>query len=384
MSEKNRKYYVTLIIMVLSTIKTQASDLDYFSENQKLGNTCRTLALDGGGVRGIVTLTVLNELQKKLSEPLVDYFDVMAGTSTGALIVLPLNLVKNPDAEVWRPLLSVDDIIQCYDEFAPRIFSSETARPYSSLKGWFGPYYSNSGLEAVAKEFFGETHLRETMTNVIIPGVDIEGYKPIYFSSLDASIYAKNNFFMRDVAVAAGAAPTYFRPKRLYNMEGTGYSVIDGGLFANNPGVVAYTHTKQIFGYKPHDDLLISLGTGETIKSLKHKDMVSKGKLGWAKELVSLILRNQSIAADNQLKQILSHEHLSHSTPKKYYRLQGIIDPEYEALDNASLANIQGLKLAGERFANEFQEDLDEIAYRLEEIQEARYVIEDKRKEGRP
>lgn len=369
--------YLSLSLCVISAnghASAMGENEEELTEDAQLAKTRTILAIDGGGVRGIIPAELLSNIERKLSHPLSRYFDVMSGTSTGAIIALGLNVPADPEAEVLRPVYTAQDIVHFYEKFSPVIFSAETAHPYESVWGWAGPYYSTQGIEKAAEAFYGDTLLDETLTNVVVPGFDIERYRPIYFCSHRAALHDHDNFYMRDVAIAACSAPTYFTPKRLFSLDGSRYSVIDGGIVANNPGLIAYAQAHTIFTESPPTHLLVSLGTGQVIKTLKHRDMAKKGKIGWAQEVISLMLKSELKLVDDELRMLLPERIGQLGIQKQYYRLQGVIEQKHERLDNSSFENLEALKHAADRFSEDFKDDIEEIATKLEAIYEARYL----------
>ncbi|KAE9457126.1 hypothetical protein C3L33_10965, partial [Rhododendron williamsianum] len=216
------------------------------------GNLVTVLSIDGGGIRGIIPATILAYLESQLQEldgehaRLADYFDVIAGTSTGGLVTAMLTAPN----EINRPLFAAKDIKQFYMEHSPKIFPQ---------KG--GVFGSILRLLKVKKS-----------------------------PELDARLY--------DICISTSAAPTYLPAHQFNNPDGKGeireFNLIDGGVAANNPALVAISQvTKQIFSenpeffpIKPMDYgrfLVISLGTGSPKVEEKYSaKMAAKwGVLGW-------------------------------------------------------------------------------------------------------
>ncbi|KAK7859109.1 patatin-like protein 2 [Quercus suber] len=155
------------------------------------GNLITILSIDGGGVRGIIPATILAFLESQLQEldgedaRLADYFDVIAGTSTGGLVT---SMLTAPD-ENNRPLFAAKDIKPFYLEHCPKIFPQKRGlcgaiqKIYRSLRG---PRYDGQYLHKVVKEKLGETRLHSTLTNVVIPTFDIRHLQPTIFSSYES------------------------------------------------------------------------------------------------------------------------------------------------------------------------------------------------------
>ncbi|KAL5705807.1 Proteolipid protein 2 [Ranunculus cassubicifolius] len=268
------------------------------------GNLVTILSLDGGGVRGIIPGTILafleSELQKLDGEEarLADYFDVIAGTSTGGLVTAMLTAPN----EQKRPLFAAKDITKFYLDNSSQIFPQRS--------GWFsgmrkqvaslmsGPKYDGVYLHSLLKEKLGDTKLHQTLTNVVIPAFDIKRLQPVIFSNFEASKDTCLDAPLADICIGTSAAPTYLPAYYFKNKSAQGelreFHLVDGGVAANNPALAAICEvTKQIhkenpdfFPIKPMDYgrfLVISVGTGSPKTEEKYSaEMAAKwGVLGW-------------------------------------------------------------------------------------------------------
>lgn len=113
---------------------------------------------------------------------LADYFDVMAGTSTGGLVTAMLTA---PNKE-GRPLFAASEIKEFYLEHCPKIFP-QNHFPFSATKNFVktltGPQYNGEYLHQLIRDMLGDTKLNQTLTNVVIPTFDIKHLQPTIFSS---------------------------------------------------------------------------------------------------------------------------------------------------------------------------------------------------------
>ncbi|KAL7102635.1 hypothetical protein ACP275_08G130800 [Erythranthe tilingii] len=215
-------------------------------ENQSYGKLTRILTIDGGGVSGIIPGVILefleSELQKLDGEDvrLADYFDVIAGTSTGGLVTVMLTA---PD-ENNRPLFAAKDIKDFYLDHCPLIFPQErdnlvshTATTMKCLLS--GPKYDGKYLRTLLRNKLGETRLHDTLTNIVIPTFDIKKMKHTIFSSFEVNKNPSLDALLSDICLGTSAAPTYlpahyFKTKDS-NGETTKHNQIDGGIAANDP-----------------------------------------------------------------------------------------------------------------------------------------------------
>uniref|UniRef100_A0A0D9X8W6 Patatin n=1 Tax=Leersia perrieri TaxID=77586 RepID=A0A0D9X8W6_9ORYZ len=266
------------------------------------GNIVTVLSIDGGGVRGIIPGTILAFLEEKLQEidgadvRIADYFDVIAGTSTGGLVTA---MLAAPDAN-GRPLFAGKDITGFYLEHAPKIFpASSNGGPLGLIHRMSsGPKYDGKYLHSVVQKLLGETRVNQTITNVVIPTFDIKLLQPTIFSKYDALKDKSKNALLSDVCIGTSAAPTYLPCHQFKTTDNNGnpreFNLIDGGIAANNPTLLAMTHvSKQIllgnqdfFPIKPADYgkfMILSLGTGSAKIEQKFNAVDSGrwGILGW-------------------------------------------------------------------------------------------------------
>ncbi|KAK4722802.1 hypothetical protein R3W88_013035 [Solanum pinnatisectum] len=250
------------------------------------GDFITILSIDGGGIRGIIPATILSFLESQLQEldgkdaRLADYFDVIAGTSTGGLVTAMLTA---PD-ENHRPLYAAKDITPFYLEHCPKIFPQKKCGLFSPIgnivQTLIGPKYDGKYLHEVVKEKLKDTRLSNTITNVVIPTFDIKKLQPTIFSTYETKRAACYDAKLSDICISTSAAPTYL-PAHYFKFEdGKGnvreHHLIDGGVTANNPGLIATSEvSKEIFKNNPDfypikpmeygRFLVISLGTGDLL-----------------------------------------------------------------------------------------------------------------------
>lgn len=204
-------------------------------------STYKILSLSGGGVRGILPATVLGKIGSMGREkPLAEEFDLIAGTSTGAIIALSLAHGMEPGK-----------LADFYVEHAKDIFRSRNMRGART-----GPRFSTSHLRAVLEEVFGDATMGDLAVDVLIPSVAIDRFSHKIFMR-----HEPDDVKLRlvDVALASAAAPVYFSP---VTPTGSEISFVDGGVWANDPSAVAVDHAISTLGLAPEQIRLLALGTG--------------------------------------------------------------------------------------------------------------------------
>ncbi|KAH9692563.1 Patatin-like protein 2 [Citrus sinensis] len=289
------------------------------------GNLITILSIDGGGIRGVIPATILafleSELQKLDGEEarIADYFDVISGTSTGGLVTAMLTAPNEQN----RPLFAAKDIKEFYLNHCPKIFPQSSC-PFGSatklIKSLTGPKYDGKYLHRLVKEKLGDKKLHETLTNVVIPTFDIKNLQPTIFSSYEMKQNPSLDASLSDICVATSAAPTYLPAHSFETKDCTGkvrsFDLIDGGVAANNPTLVALNEvTKEInrgssdyYAINAMDYtrfLVISLGTGAPKTEVKYDAIKAAkwGVLGWLSSesstpLVDVFMQSSSDMTD--------------------------------------------------------------------------------------
>ncbi|KAG2666427.1 hypothetical protein I3843_15G058000 [Carya illinoinensis] len=337
-------------------------------------NLITILSIDGGGIRGIIPATILAFLESQLQEldgeeaRLVDYFDVIAGTSTGGLVTAMLAAPNENN----RPLFDAKDIKPFYLQHGPSIFPQESGI-YGGIKTIFrsliGPKYDGKYLHRILREKLGETRLDSTLTNVVIPTFDIKYLQPTIFSSYEAKKNCCANARLSDICIGTSAAPTYLPAHYFKHKNDVGndseFNLIDGGVVANNPALVAINQaTKQIYDANPDffpikstdhygRFLVISIGTGSgKIEKRYNAKMAAKwGILNWllhggSVPLVEVFTQSSADMVDLNLAVVFQALH----SEENYLRIQDDTLSGTEAsVDASTKENLNKLVEIGEK-----------------------------------
>ncbi|CAK9215131.1 unnamed protein product [Sphagnum troendelagicum] len=323
---------------------------DFMVEQPKgnRGKRLTILSIDGGGVRGLIPATILAELEGKLQRldgpevRLVDYFDLIAGTSTGGLITSMLTTPLD-DSDKQKPVCTAKDVVQFYLWYSAQIFP-HTGGPFSGSRLNFralnGPKYKSSGLERILNKYFpGEPHLSTALTSVVIPAFDTKLQQPVFFSSWRARLDPLENAPLKLVCQATAAAPTYLPPVHFKLTNSTTdasreFNLIDGGVAVNNPTYVAITQAiKEVQSggkaagrvtFTNYNDLLVlSLGTGQQTVGYSAKEISKWGVRDWLinkgdAPLVDMVYNASADMVDYNLSTIFQ----SQSCGTNYLRIQ--------------------------------------------------------------
>jgi uncharacterized protein len=291
----------------------------------------RVLSIDGGGVRGILPAVFLRAFEEYTGKNTSDLFDLAVGTSTGGIIALALTHS--------RRALTAHEMLDVYLSHSGKIFGS----PRTALMFGFGPRYSNHGLREFGSLLFGEGRLAEAKIPTAVTAYDIVEHRPRVLKSWRAAEDERRDCYLWEAALATSAAPTYFPAVKIGER-----TLIDGGVFANNPSAIALAEARIMW---PDDDvLLVSLGTGISTK-LGHlpDDVNSWGKVKWVEPLIDCMFDGSSDSIDYIARALLGSS--------RYYRFQINMHPELSSMDNVSSSHLEQLRAAGARevFAQRLQ-----------------------------
>jgi patatin-like phospholipase/acyl hydrolase len=340
----------------------------------------RILAVDGGGIRGLIAAQVIARLEQMVTERagserrIADCFHMVCGTSTGGLLALGLTV---PDPEdPTRPKLSGERLTDLYVAEGPGIFGDRLQK-LLSLGGWISPKHSPGGLEEALKERFGQTRLRDALREVVVTAYDMHEPGPHFFKRWRARESEDRDASMVDVGMATSAAPTYFPSHEVAQR-----ALVDGGVFAANPVIAAIAEALKRRGDTPTDLtpqqlLVVSLGTGQFEVGFEQRKVRRWGRIGWVwprhgePALISTFLDGQSDAAHHWADVLLNHdpgravvEPSQMGTGPHYYRFQTKL-PRGLSLDDASKGSLDELSAAAERLIADRQPELRELADRL-------------------
>lgn len=316
----------------------------------------KVLSIDGGGIRGIIPAMILAHIEAETGKPISSLFDLIVGTSTGGILALGLGI---PNQE-GKPKYSALDGLRFYEQHGLSVFPPPTIPVWSELRlKLFDEKYSADGLVRVLNTYFGTSTFRDALIPTVISTYDLVSRKPRFFKS-DRS--RDQGVLMWQIARATSAAPTFFEPHLLLNPEGEDSVLIDGGVFANSPGMCAYA--EALDRKKPDEDiLLLSLGTGYGIHSFDYSDVRDWGQVQWAMPLIKIFFDGMGATVDYQLRRLLPDR----DKQRYYYRFQIPLPPEHDAMDNAQVDNIVALKAAAERIITQKTRsgDLEQLCQKL-------------------
>lgn len=309
------------------------------------------LSIDGGGIRGLIPAVVLAEIERRTQCRIADLFHLIAGTSTGGILAVGLTV---PDAD-GRPKFKAQDMVDLYANNGDKIFQKQWWR--QKLSWLYGASYSPQALENLLQQYAGDAMLSEAVTGVLVTTWELRTRTAWFFRRAQARVEADTNHPMRVIARATSAAPTYFPPLHLTGPTGgDAYVLVDGGVFANNPGMAAWVDAHE--GARPGQKVfMVSLGTGSTDDPIEYQTAVGWGKILCAQPIIGVVLDGASDTVEHELARLLS--------ATDYHRFQLDIPNANRQMDDASKGNIEALKGLAQEMIAERSKDLDVVCDRL-------------------
>ena len=338
---------------------------------------CFILSIDGGGIRGIVPAVVLMSLAERLAKknktlPLSSYFDIIAGTSTGGIIATGLS-APNP-LDPAKPAIDPNGLLKLYKDRGKDIFSRDTFRRirevFSDPRSIWQERYDAHTLEAELQARLGLARLSAGLTNVLLTAYDIERRKAVFMTNtkLESGDHPDDYYFWQ-AARATSAAPTYFEPARVQNLtSGQTETLVDGGVFANDPAIAAYVEACKI-GYALENVYVVSLGTGYQNRPFWYRDVKNWGPVSWINPtngapIISIFMQGQASTAAYQMNALLKG---NGKAKERYFRFDAPLSIGNDDLDDASETNVLALQMLGQMIVDDNAGKLDAIAALLSE-----------------
>ena len=260
-------------------------------EESSTARVLRVLTLDGGGAKGFYTLGVLKEIEAMVGCPLHQKFDLVFGTSTGAIIASLIALGH-----------SVDSILELYRKHVPTVMSQKTATARSMA------------LKKLASEVFGDATFKDVKTGIGVVTAKWLTEHPMIFKGSVAQAHGRVGTFVpgfgvsiADAVQASCSAYPFFERTVVKTSMGEDIELVDGGYCANNPTLYAIADAVQALKRERKDIRLVSVGVGI------YPDPKRGLKMWLAKKfLVSVQLLQKTLEINtqsmDQLRQILFHD----------------------------------------------------------------------------
>ena len=321
------------------------------------------LSLDGGGIRGVITARILQELERRTGQRIHELFDLIVGTSTGG--ILAAGLTRPQKGQAGGPC-SAEELGNVYSERGREIFNRSLWKGVTSLGGFSDEKYDAAHLEGILDEILGHAELKDTVPDIIVTSYDIEKREPYLFKTSKARAAEEGrNHLLRHVARATSAAPTYFEAFLLDGTQWKGEkdnrrALVDGGVFANNPSMIALSEALSS-GTDMNEILLCAVGTGMNDRKILYEEAKDWGPLGWAKPVISVMMDGMSDSADYHARKLLP-DSAGDPGAQRYFRFDIRLENALDDLDAAHRANVLALSGEADKIMKEHADELARLA----------------------
>lgn len=319
--------------------------------------TFRILSLDGGGMRGVISARMLQVIEQYIDQPMGDYFDLIVGTSTGALLAAGLMLDKRP-GELLRFYLQEGENIFPYQSY----FNPQRLKLILRY-GLSAPKFSDEGLIRAVRDIIGTnlkvadaSSLGMPPAKLMITSYDTVRRQPVLFKSWCRDAWYADVPLWK-ACVCSSVAPTYFPAQQLqgrHRGKSFTYSMIDGGVGANDPTAIAVAEAIHLLRHdrsvQPEhlsmDEMIdeitvLSLGTGSLEQPLPYEEVREWGLIEWMPSLIDVTMDAPSDLYRFITTQIVTKA--GERGPGAYLRLQPHLDQKFGAIDNADLVYLHSL-----------------------------------------
>lgn len=311
----------------------------------------KILALDGGGIRGVVAARLLQEVEQEIRNQgkgnfLHEYFDLISGTSTGSMLAGAIALGKESH-----------ELIKLYKDRGKDIFPLDRKERYKNLPSiiklildvFSGPRYSHDGIISALKDTYKSTRIKDIEKPIIL----ILAYDTLYrnttfFTNCHPDLGDRwyDDCYLWQICTASASAPTFFPPYKLEPVDKEKFGDwefphIDGGVSANNPCLAALSLVMRISqssvsptikqkhkldNLQLEDISILSIGTGQTGKPYQYKQISKWRGLDWVQNLTNIFMEPTSEIDSTICRQIMGGY-----DSKRYLRLQFDLNETFQA-----------------------------------------------------
>jgi len=319
------------------------------------------LSIDGGGIRGLIPAKVLADLERELlkinpEKKLYEYFDLICGTSTGAILAIAIALG-----------IPATDLVTFYKDHAEMIFPRWYLKIIpSKSRAFITSIYSNRKLRSKLKEIYSNANggippiLNDLKTRVCIPVFNGNDGRINVLKTRHHDEYNRDyKLPAHEVALSSASAPIYFPPHTFsFSNEhgsGTNVNMIDGGIFANNPALIGILEATEKLGKAFGDVHLLSLGTGKGRHIIK-SGWKPKDVWYWLfpkPRLLDIVLDSQAQITEeyiNFLKRMTNRQ----SENFEYLRVQADMAGDTIDLNASGKKDLQRLEAIGDELSKNY------------------------------
>jgi uncharacterized protein len=292
------------------------------------------LSLDGGGAKALFTTHVLARLEEDLDVKITDAFDLISGTSAGGIIALGLGAGLTPA-----------ELADHFDQLAQAVFPRSRRRPWRRIRQLTAPLYDAEKLRAVLTEVLGTRRLADSSKRLLIPAWDVgRGSVHVFKTPHHHRLKRDWRIPMVDIAMATSAAPTYFPAASV-----DGHRLIDGGVWANNPSVIAVAEAVSMLEVPLSAIRVLNVGTTESI-SAHSKKLDQGGAFQWVSTIAPTLVQAASRGGQGTAEHLVGKGN--------FHRFDALVPGGLYSLDSVDSNDISGLAAGVSRHLSPTYTDL--------------------------
>ncbi len=276
----------------------------------------RILAIDGGGMLGIYSAALLESIEKHYGKKLTDHFDLIVGTSAGAIIACGL-----------ASGLSAGQLRGFFADKGPGIFGHNVE---FSLMDWVRKFkqvlisskHDNKALIRELKELYHDRTIGESPCYLCINTFNVTKGKTRIFKTPHNKKYIKDkNVPMWQAVACSSAAPTYL-PEYFPGLNGHGDGYTDGGVWANNPSIIGIIEAYKYFlGKSGSGKKVVVLSVASYLEEIKRKNKLNS-MLSWGLDIINVFMTAQSVSSEYMAR------HIMQNAGHKYLRMEPKVTQE--------------------------------------------------------
>ncbi len=322
--------------------------------------TFKILSIDGGGIKGLYSASILASLELKTGKSITEHFDMICGTSTGGLIAIGL-----------ANGMSAKSLVDLYMTKGSLIFPTSNNRfvrsfqnSYKSLKQiFFSNKHSVKPLKRILEDLFEDKTMNDATNLLCIPSFNLTNGQPKVFkkSGSQTELFVDSTIKLVDIALATSAAPSYY-PIHEHN----NFLYTDGGVWANNPSLCGLLEAIDYYvgeGKEFDDFSILSISSITTPNGWVSTSNKSKSIIGWKEKMFQTALDGQSYFTDYFLLKIVPK-----INPKgKYFRIKS---PELSkaqmnviTMDRADKKTLSTIQSLGNQVGNTYATKPEILAF---------------------
>jgi len=308
------------------------------------------LAIDGGGVRGLIPAMILEEIEKRTGLPISELFDVVAGSSTGGILASTISA----HGESNKPKYTASDMAKFYKTLGKDVFKRTLWHKIKTGWGLWGSKYTSEGPIKLTKHLVGDVKVSEGLVDVVITTYDLQKAEPYIISSLNPQ---HSDVTLAEAVLGTTCVPGFFPPSKSI-INDREVALVDGSVFAVDPSLSGYVEAYD----GDEEVLLISLGTGETKLDINYDKCKKWGIIQWLFSLkgVQMIFDGLSDSTGSLVKTLVE------KNGGKYYRVQVQVSPfMFVGFDSASDKSINKIETVAKKCIEDNNDLINDICRKL-------------------